>query len=77
MQDSKKHMTNVEIARFYWNLPNGEKGRFTAYCSIVMGCAPQSWQNKFRRWLFGKNFRPMTPLEAERLQQIIETEEWK
>ena len=72
-----KLMDKDAIAKFYWNLPNGEKGRFTAYCSMVLGGSPHTLQNKFLRWIRGDKGRPMSPLEADRLRQIIETEEWR
>ena len=43
-------MTTKEIAFYYKNLPNGEKGRFTAHISLELGGSPHSWQQHFLRW---------------------------
>ena len=45
-------MTTKEIAFYYKNLPNGEKGRFTAHISLELGGSPHSWQQKFLKWLY-------------------------
>ena len=41
LNSQKSRMDKQEIARFYWNLPNGAKGRFVAVCTLEMGgCHP-------------------------------------
>lgn len=70
-------MGKQEIAKFYWNLPNGEKGRFIAICTIEMGGSPYSWQHKFLRWYSGKERRPITPLESQKIGEIIRSGKWK
>ena len=77
LNSQKSRMDKQEIAKFYWNLPNGAKGRFVAVCTLEMGGSPSSWQHKFLRWYSGRERRPITPLEAEKLQEIIQSERWK
>ena len=40
-------MDKQEIAKFYWNLPNGAKGRFVAVCTLEMGGSPSSCNISF------------------------------
>lgn len=70
-------MDKQEIAKFYWNLPNGAKGRFVAVCTLEMGGSPSSWQHKFLRWYSGRERRPITPLESQKIGEIIHSGKWK
>lgn len=77
LNSQKSRMDKQEIAKFYWNLPNGEKGRFIAICTIEMGGSPYSWQHKFLRWYSGRERRPITPLESQKIGEIIRSGKWK
>lgn len=46
-------MGTTDISKFYDSLPNGEKGRFTAFLSLRLGGSPHTWQHKILTW--GRN----------------------
>ena len=68
-------MTTKEIAFYYKNLPNGEKGRFTAHISLELGGSPHSWQQKVLKWFNEEKIIP--PAIATALSLIIEGGKWK
>lgn len=65
------------MSKFYRNLDNGDKGRFTAYISLQLGEAPFTWQKRFLGWIQEKKRRPLSPIIEKRLISIIQTEEWR
>lgn len=71
-------MTTKEIATYYQTLPNGDKGRFTAFLSLELGGSPHTWQQKFLRW--AKNemaTKGIPPIIQTTLSSIIEGNTWK
>ena len=70
-------MTTEEIGKFYTQLPNGDKGRFTAYASVKLGYAPHTWQQKFLAWAHGYIYRPVSPVIERELTTIIQFKRWK
>ena len=70
-------MTKFEISKFYRNLDNGDKGRFTAYVSMELGQTPFTWQKRLLSWIQDKKRRQLSPIIEDRLVHIIQNEEWK
>lgn len=71
-------MTKKEIATYYKQLSNGEKGRFTAFLSLELGSSPHTWQQKLLRWSNDNiQTRAISPIIESALTSIIEGGTWK
>lgn len=65
------------MACFYAQLTNGDKGRFTAYLSLILGGSPHTWQQKFLRWFKNREGRPVSPIIERELTSIIVEGRWR
>lgn len=70
-------MTEQDIATYYRNLNNGNKGRFVAFLSVNLGGTPSTWQQKILRWGRNNIARPMSPIVERELKLIVEEGRWK
>lgn len=72
-----KQMKQKDIGTYYVGLENGQKGRFTAFVSLMLGGSPSSWQHKFILWAKDRQHRPLSPIIANELGYIITEGRWK
>ena len=70
-------MTQNEIAEYYEQLTRGEKGRFTAFISLHLGCSPHSWQHRLLCVARNTAVRPMSPVIIRELCNIIKSNCWR
>ncbi len=70
-------MSTMDISKFYDTLPNGEKGRFTAFLSLRLGGSPHTWQQKILTWGHNTQRRPLSPVLERELNAIIESGVWR
>lgn len=70
-------MGTTDISKFYDSLPNGEKGRFTAFLSLRLGGSPHTWQHKILTWGRNVQRRPISPVLERELNTIVEPGVWR
>lgn len=70
-------MTPKEVAEYYARLSNGDKGRFTAYLSLILGGSPHTWQHKILCWSKNKAGRPVSPVIGRELTSIVKDGRWR
>lgn len=70
-------MTENEVAAYYGRLSNGEKGRFVAFLSLMLGGSPHTWQQKIVCWSRNEMIRTLNPLQERELTTIINEGTWK
>lgn len=70
-------MNTMDVSKFYDTLPNGEKGRFTAFLSLRLGGSPHTWQQKILDWGHNTKRRPLSPILERELDSIVKSGVWR